>query len=224
MRRTHAIKADVLIHNSELKLVKVVFISLLLLSAQIIKLDGILISNEGVRKEIVYVRVAHIICDGEIEEIRESTSDSHLKVNKVIVREVRAEKIIVQNRILKLGSKLGCVNLVLRSPLIEVTNILNRLSKRSKRSRLEIYAQILKYLQFNSLTINEISFYAGLSYKMAKKHVEFLLANHLIKAADRDGKTYYRTSPKGEQFIKHFEEINRLLGFQTASHKKRGRF
>jgi|GEM_PF-1181720 len=224
MRRTHAIKADVLIHNSELKLVKVVFISLLLLSAQIIKLDGILISNEGVRKEIVYVRVAHTICDGEIEEIRESTSDSHLKVNKVIVREVRAEKIIVQNRILKLGSKLGCVNLVLRSPLIEVTNILNRLSKRSKRSRLEIYAQILKYLQFNSLTINEISFYAGLSYKMAKKHVEFLLANHLIKAADRDGKTYYRTSPKGEQFIKHFEEINRLLGFQTASHKKRGRF
>lgn len=130
----------------------------------------------------------------------------------------------MQNRILKLGSKLGCVNLVLRSPLIEVTNILNRLSKRSKRSRLEIYAQILKYLQFNSLTINEISFYAGLSYKMAKKHVEFLLANHLIKAADRDGKTYYRTSPKGEQFIKHFEEINRLLGFQTASHKKRGRF
>lgn len=82
MRRTHAIKADVLIHNSELKLVKVVFISLLLLSAQIIKLDGILISNEGVRKEIVYVRVAHTICDGEIEEIRESTSDSHLKVNQ----------------------------------------------------------------------------------------------------------------------------------------------
>jgi len=221
MRRTHAIKADVLIYNSELKLVKVVFISLLLVSAQTIKLDGLLISNEGVRREIVYVRVAHMICDGEIEEIRESTSDSHFKVNKVIVREIHAEKIIVQNRILKLGNKLGCANLVLRSPLIEVTNILNRLNRRSKRSRLEIYAQILKYLQFNSLTINEIAFYAGLNYKMAKKHVEFLLANHLIKAMDRDGKTYYRTSSRGEQFIKHFKEINRLLGIQAASHKKR---
>ncbi|MEM1506779.1 MAG: winged helix-turn-helix domain-containing protein [Candidatus Bathyarchaeia archaeon] len=80
-----------------------------------------------------------------------------------------------------------------------------------RRSRLEICAQIMKILQFNYLSLNEVAFYAGLNYRAAKRYIDFLVERNLVSAMIRDGKTYYIASPKGKRFIKHFEEIRRLI-------------
>ncbi|MEM1990800.1 MAG: winged helix-turn-helix domain-containing protein [Candidatus Bathyarchaeia archaeon] len=83
-----------------------------------------------------------------------------------------------------------------------------RAGKRSRRTRLEICAQILEYLQFNLLRLSEIAFYVGLNYKAAKRYVELLMKNNLINAVKKNGKTYYVATLSGRKFIKHFEEIN----------------
>jgi|GEM_PF-2827193 len=87
--------------------------------------------------------------------------------------------------------------------------------RKRKRSKLEIYTQIIEYLQSDFLNLNEIAFYTGLNYKTAKKYIEFLLMNELIDIISIKGKKYYKASLKGIQFIKYFKEINRLLKYKN---------
>jgi predicted transcriptional regulator len=87
--------------------------------------------------------------------------------------------------------------------------------RKRKRSKLEIYAQIIEYLQSDFLNLNEIAFYTGLNYKTTKKYIEFLLMNELIDIVSIKGKTYYKASLRGIQFIKYFKEINGLLKYKN---------
>ncbi|MEM1575110.1 MAG: winged helix-turn-helix domain-containing protein [Nitrososphaerota archaeon] len=87
--------------------------------------------------------------------------------------------------------------------------------RKRKRSKLEISAEIIEYLQSDFLDLNEIAFYSGLNYKTAKKYIEFLLMNELIDSIVIKGKIYYKASSKGIQFIKYFKEINKLFNYKN---------
>lgn len=182
------------VNSSRFKLVKVMLIIFLLMNAQA-SASSLTVSRD-IRKEVICVSIASLICDGETEKVSyefvtgSSGFSYSLKVSKVGMMGIRIKKNVERSFILRLESesRLGCVNLIPKSPLIEITNLLSGLRRRSRRSRLEIYAQILRCLRFNSLSLNEIAFYAGLNYKMAKKHVDFLLAKHLINTRTEMGK------------------------------------
>lgn len=87
--------------------------------------------------------------------------------------------------------------------------------RKRKRSKLEISAEIIEYLQSDFLDLNEIAFYTELNYKTAKKYIEFLLMNELIDSIVIKGKIYYKASSKGIQFIKYFKEINKLFNYKN---------
>ncbi len=82
---------------------------------------------------------------------------------------------------------------------------------RRRRSRLEIYVQIIEQLLTGPSSITEIALNSKTNFSLAKEYIEFLLGKGLVKKAIRDGKLCYTATPDGIQFRDRAEVTLRVL-------------
>lgn len=79
-----------------------------------------------------------------------------------------------------------------------------------RRSKLEILSEILK-ITSEEANITSIVYKANLNFKIARKHVEYLLENGFIEEKITEGKKTYSTTKKGKEFLSKFAEMKSIL-------------
>src|SRR5208283_3736842 len=82
---------------------------------------------------------------------------------------------------------------------------------RRRRSRLEIYVQIIEQLLSGPSSITEIALSSKTNFSLAKEYIEFLLGKGLVRKAIRDGKLCYTATPDGIQFRDRAQVTLRVL-------------
>jgi predicted transcriptional regulator len=78
-----------------------------------------------------------------------------------------------------------------------------------KRSRYEIISTILK-ISVDGVTITKIVYRANLNFKIAREYLTYLIKLDMIYAENINGKTVYKTTDKGKDFLKKFSELEDL--------------
>ena len=79
---------------------------------------------------------------------------------------------------------------------------------RKRRTRSQIYVEILELLRRGPMTPFEIAFYARLNHKRAKEYTEFLkLCVYLQTAEDVDGKKVYVLTKEGVSFLERAKAL-----------------
>lgn len=81
---------------------------------------------------------------------------------------------------------------------------------RKRRDRLYIIAEILSIARDTSLK-TQIMYRANLSFAQLNEYLNFLLKMELLKCNTEEGKTTYKTTPKGIEYLQNYEEISNLL-------------
>ena len=82
------------------------------------------------------------------------------------------------------------------------TNTIPRLwlDASKRRSRSQIYIEIVELLTRGPMTPFEIAFYARLNHKRTKAYLEFLKSSGYLEVVDEDGRTMYILTPGGRDF------------------------
>lgn len=83
-------------------------------------------------------------------------------------------------------------------------------TSRKRRDRLYIIAEILVIAKDGSLK-TQIMYRANLSFAQLNEYLNFLLKMELLKVNTENGKTIYKTTPKGVKYLENYEEISNLL-------------
>ena len=84
------------------------------------------------------------------------------------------------------------------------------------RSRTEIVAMILDAANEGGETKTKIMYFAFLSYNQLNEYLSILIENTLIEYLD--GANKYKTTEKGLNYLKMYNEISKLLP-QTTTNK-----
>jgi len=81
-----------------------------------------------------------------------------------------------------------------------------------RRSKLQIYADILRLIRRkgNRAKPTHILYGANLSHKRLKVNLELLLDTVFIERISLKGRTYYKLTKKGEQFLTEFKKIEEI--------------
>jgi len=79
-----------------------------------------------------------------------------------------------------------------------------------RRDRLYIIAEVLVIAKDGTLK-TQIMYRANLSFAQLNEYLSFLLKIGLLEEVTKDGKTIYRTTPKGIRYLENYEEITSLL-------------
>ena len=77
------------------------------------------------------------------------------------------------------------------------------------RSRTEIVGNILDAANEGGTTKTKIMYFAFLSYNQLKEYLSILIENNLIEYLD--GTQTYKTTEKGLNYLKMYNEIRKLL-------------
>ena len=84
-------------------------------------------------------------------------------------------------------------------------------NERKRRNRLSIIAEILNITQNGSLK-TQIMYKANLSFAQLNEYLSFLTKMNLLKIHTEKRKRIYRTTAKGNKYLKNYEKISALLG------------
>jgi predicted transcriptional regulator len=76
-----------------------------------------------------------------------------------------------------------------------------------RRSKFEIYVEILELMKRGPMTPFEVAFYARLNHQRTKEHTEFLAQNGYLQAVNEDGKTLYALTKDGLGFLERVESL-----------------
>ncbi len=85
------------------------------------------------------------------------------------------------------------------------------LEYRRRRSRLEIYCQIIEQLLTSPSSITEIALRSTTNFTLAKEYIDFLLGKGLITELTVSGRLCYTPTPQGVQFRDRAEAAMRAL-------------
>ena len=80
-----------------------------------------------------------------------------------------------------------------------------------RRSRLEVYFEILQSVSKEKLTITHILYKSGASYGQVRKALDLLIEHDLVGKIEEATTTRYGVTDKGKQFIENFRAIQKLL-------------
>lgn len=83
-------------------------------------------------------------------------------------------------------------------------------SNRKRRTRSQIYVEILELLRRGPLTPFEIAFYARLNHKRAKEYTEFLKLCDYIQGVDDEDKIIYALTREGLAFLDRAKALFQL--------------
>ena len=84
-------------------------------------------------------------------------------------------------------------------------------NERKRRNRLYIIAEILTVAKEGSLK-TQIMYRANLSFAQLNEYLSFLIKIYLLKIQNENGKKIYRTTTKGNEYLKKYKDITNLLG------------
>ena len=88
-----------------------------------------------------------------------------------------------------------------------------------KRSRFEVYLEILELLKRGPLTPFEIAFYARLNHKRTKEYINFLERKGYLELSDEDGRTVCVLSTSGGSVVERVRSIYGLFEGNFATRK-----
>ena len=86
-----------------------------------------------------------------------------------------------------------------------------KMPKVPKRSRLEIYIEILKTVREGTRKPTRIMYKANLSWKSMKTALGSLLEQGMIEDITEGEHTYYEITRKGRNLLNHFERAIELM-------------
>jgi predicted transcriptional regulator len=92
-----------------------------------------------------------------------------------------------------------------------------------RRSRFEIYVEILEVIKKSPMTPFEVAFYARLNHKRTKEYVEFLVRNGYLLPVIEDGKTLYALTKEGMGFLDRAKALfggSRLIEVVNYSYQR----
>jgi predicted transcriptional regulator len=90
--------------------------------------------------------------------------------------------------------------------------------KHQYRSKNDIIASILETANGNRVRAAEIQFKAYVSYSILKEYLVLLLESDLLEYVD--GERTFKTSPKGMQFLRTYNQMGELVTATNAVTKK----
>jgi predicted transcriptional regulator len=76
-----------------------------------------------------------------------------------------------------------------------------------RRSKFEIYVEILELMKRGPMTPFEVAFYARLNHQRTKEYTEFLAQSGYLQAMSEDGKTLYALTKEGLGFLERVESL-----------------
>jgi predicted transcriptional regulator len=88
--------------------------------------------------------------------------------------------------------------------------LINWDNPRKRRDRLYILAEILDIAKEGSLK-TQIMYRANLSFTQLNEYLDLLLSMKLVGLIEDKGKTIYKTTSKGLQYLQNYKEIIELL-------------
>ena len=80
-----------------------------------------------------------------------------------------------------------------------------------RRSKMEIYIDILKAVADGKRRPTHIMYRANLSWTRLKKYLDFLITQGLLVEALDDGATIFSIAPKGKDVLGYFKRIESVL-------------
>jgi predicted transcriptional regulator len=83
-----------------------------------------------------------------------------------------------------------------------------------KRSRSQIYVEILELLKRGPMTPFEIAFYARLNHKRTKEYVRLLERSGYLESNEEDGRTFWTLSASGKVIV---DKVRAILGKEGIS-------
>lgn len=81
----------------------------------------------------------------------------------------------------------------------------------TRRSKMEIYLDILRVTSDGNSKPTHIMYRANLSWERLKKYLVFLDTQDLITSAERTDGTRYEITEKGREVLKYFRKIEGML-------------
>ena len=84
-------------------------------------------------------------------------------------------------------------------------------TEHKRRDRLYIIAEILTIAKDGCLK-TQIMYRANLSFAQLNEYISFLTKMCLLKVQNENRKNTYRTTAKGDEYLKKYEDIADLLG------------
>lgn len=88
-----------------------------------------------------------------------------------------------------------------------------------RRSRLELYLDVLRAIYNGRQAPSRVVYAANLSYDRVMNCIEFLLEQGLVHRIDGIKKKRYQATEQGRNVIKYFTEIEKHLGRQQQYSK-----
>jgi len=94
-----------------------------------------------------------------------------------------------------------------------------------RRSRLEMYVDILKVLARNGpLKLTHIMYKANVNCSVLKQHLDFLIQQNLVEEQTsqkkrRKTRVVYAITERGKTVLKYFREVNRALQITEGTNK-----
>lgn len=80
-----------------------------------------------------------------------------------------------------------------------------------RRTKHEIYMEILKGLSEGTKRAIQIMYQARLSYAQTKSYLDFLLRNNLVYQEEQYGKKVYGITPKGKELLENYKKIQKAI-------------
>lgn len=85
-----------------------------------------------------------------------------------------------------------------------------------RRSRSQIYIEIVELLTRGPMTPFEIAFYARLNHKRTKRYLEFLKSSGYLELLEEDGRKSYAITPSGMAFVQRVRALFQVDRSSTA--------
>jgi len=76
-----------------------------------------------------------------------------------------------------------------------------------RRSRFEIYVEVLELMKRGPMTPFELAFYARLNHKRTKEYVEYLEGVGYLQAVSEDGRTVFVLTKDGNDFLERAKAL-----------------
>ena len=80
-----------------------------------------------------------------------------------------------------------------------------------KRSRFEIYIDVLVSIKKGRNRVTPIMYQSNLSYKPTREILDFLIKRGLIASEASGNSTFYQLTPKGVSALSYFEKTKQLI-------------
>ncbi len=76
-----------------------------------------------------------------------------------------------------------------------------------RRNKFDIIYEILKLAAYNPVTKTKVVYGTNLNFKIADKYLSLLKDMSLIEEVSVNGKTFYKSTEKGLEFVRRYEDI-----------------